>query len=96
MKSNTRTPDGWDIDLKIVDYLEHNPDAQDTLEGIVEWWFLEQDLRHHIPRVEAALERLIKKGLLETTQGAYSRIRYRINAVRREEIRIAVRPDRGQ
>jgi len=38
-----------DISLKILAYLLNNPNAQDTLEGISEWWLLDQDIKNELP-----------------------------------------------
>lgn len=64
---------------EILAYLAKNPDAQDTLEGIVEWWLLEQRLKKQIRNVRDALDELVKNGLLVERQGKDSRLHYKIN-----------------
>jgi hypothetical protein len=58
---------------EIVEYLSLNPDAADTVEGIVTWWVERQ--RHFEARslVESALQYLVERGIVEmqrTTTGA--------------------------
>ena len=54
---------------RILSYLLQNPEAQDTLDGIVDWWLFEQTLRHEKSLVEKALSVLVGQGLLIATSG---------------------------
>ena len=60
-------------------YLAEHPDAQDTLDGIIEWWLLEQKIRRQAALVQEALTDLVAKGLVLKDQGKDSRVHYRIN-----------------
>lgn len=60
--------------------------GQDSLEGIAQWWMLEQKIRNETARVEEALERLVRDGLIMKLQGIDSRYRYRINPHMRKRI----------
>ena len=46
----------------ILEYLRRNPEAADTLEGIVSWWLRNQPVRVEESRVERALEQLVAEG----------------------------------
>jgi hypothetical protein len=70
----------------LLAYLIDNPDAQDTLEGIVEWWLLERKIESRIANVKKVLEELMAKGLILERKGSDSRVRYLINNDRRDEI----------
>jgi hypothetical protein len=70
----------------ILAYLSEHPDAQDTLQGIVEWWLLEQEIKSRISQVERALKELVSKGLVVERKGEDSQIRYRINRRKTKEI----------
>ena len=70
----------------LLSYLIENPDAADTLEGIVEWWLLERKIHIGIVKVKQALEQMTAKGLILARMGSDSRVRYLINNDRREEI----------
>lgn len=71
---------------EILGYLAENPDAGDTMEGIVEWWLLEQKIKRETDRVEEALAELVAKGLVLKRKGENSRTHYRINQSKYKEI----------
>ena len=83
MKQSPRTAD---IAQDILAYLAAHPEAQDTMEGIVEWWLLEQEIRRSTALVNAALAELISQGLVLERRGRDGRIHYRIN--RHKAVRI--------
>lgn len=74
------------ISYAILAYLAKNPDAQDTLEGIAEWWLLAQQIERQVPKVKEALAQLVKQDLIVERQGKDSRTYYRLNNRRRKEI----------
>ena len=74
------------IAYEILSYLVENPDAQDTLEGIIEWWLLEQQIKQETAKVKEVVEELIVRGLLLEDKDSNSRTRYRINRSRLGEI----------
>ncbi|HXT63356.1 MAG TPA: hypothetical protein VN696_09995 [Pyrinomonadaceae bacterium] len=61
----------------ILEYLHDNPDAQDTLSGIVEWWLPRQEIRTRV--VKHALEMLLADALIVEVIGKDSQTHYRIN-----------------
>jgi hypothetical protein len=52
------------IALKVLEYLIENPDAQDTLEGITDWWLPHVDTQYQKSKIKAVLEDLTTKGVL--------------------------------
>ncbi|OPY75228.1 MAG: hypothetical protein A4E65_03609 [Syntrophorhabdus sp. PtaU1.Bin153] len=74
----------------ILVYLSKHPDAQDTLEGIVEWWLLEQMIARHMTAVKEALAELVDRELVIEIKSADSRIRYRSNGEKHREIKAMV------
>ena len=70
----------------ILAYLIDNPDAQDTLEGIIQWWLLEQKIKYQTKLVKEALEELVKNGLILERKTENSRTRYQINRQKMEDI----------
>ncbi len=83
--------DLWDtgnshIVHEILAYLTEHPDSSDTLEGIIQWWLLEQRIEHGIVKVKEALAELVTKGLVIQNEGQDSRIHYRLNQSKYEEI----------
>ena len=75
-----------EIERDILAYLARNPSAEDTVEGIVEWWLLDQRIRNESERAEIALSELVIKGLVLERTGRDARSRYRVNAERLKEI----------
>lgn len=78
------------IITEILKYLIENPGAQDTPEGIVEWWLLERHIRNKTSKVKEALEDLVARGLVDELRGKDSRLRYRINHARWSEIQALI------
>lgn len=86
MESHPDANDVSEIAKEILDYLAAHPDAQDTVEGIVKWWLLEQRIKRETARVKEALAELVGKGLLLEKQGQDRHTSYSINGAKREEI----------
>ena len=72
---------------EILAYLAEHEDAQDTLEGIVEWWLLEQKIKSRTAEVEKALDNLIANGLILVNKGRDARAHYCINPQKVRDIR---------
>ncbi len=81
------TTEKSEIARDVLGYLIDNPEAQDTLEGIVEWWLLERKIESRTSKVREALAELATRGLILERKGPDSRVRYLINSQRQEEIR---------
>ena len=75
------------IGNEILAYLVENPKAQDTLEGIVEWWLLEREIKFETARVKEALSDLVAKGLILEKKRSNSQVHYCINQNKHEEIK---------
>jgi hypothetical protein len=71
---------------KILAYLMANPDAKDTLEGILDWWLLQQDLKRNIALVRTALDELIDKKFLLERKGNDRQKYYQVNHEKLNEI----------
>ena len=72
---------------QILAYLVEHPRAQDTLEGIMQWWLLEQQIKQWIAQAQTALDQLVAQGLALERKGRDGQIHYRINRRRLKEIR---------
>lgn len=81
------TTEKSEIASDVLGYLIDNPEAQDTLEGIAEWWLLERKIESRTAKVKEALAELVAEGLILEREGSDSRLRYLINANKKEEIR---------
>ena len=86
MKEGLLINDEFKIGNEILAYLVDHPNARDTLEGIVEWWLLEQQIKFQTARVKDALSDLVARGLILEKKGSNSQIHYRINQKKYKEI----------
>jgi DNA-binding PadR family transcriptional regulator len=74
------------IAYDILAYLAENPEAQDTLEGIVEWWLSGQATRSNKGLVEGVLTELVNRGLVLARRGKGVRTYYKVNRRKMKEI----------
>jgi hypothetical protein len=65
----------------ILDYLRRNPEAQDTLEGIVQWWLPEQHFTPRVATIKEALQELIDTEFISEHRGKDAQISYRITTL---------------
>jgi hypothetical protein len=86
---NESQPTGWPspIAKEILAFLVEHPQAQDTLEGILQWWLLERGIIRYTAKVQAALAELVSQGLILERQGQDERTHYRINSRKTATIR---------
>lgn len=63
----------------ILRYLRKNPNAQDTLAGIAEWWLPKQQITTAVAKVKDALVLLLAEELILEVRGKDSQSHYRIN-----------------
>jgi hypothetical protein len=71
---------------EVLAYLAEHQDAQDTLEGIVEWWLLEQKIKYRTAEVKEALDELVAQSLVLERKEKGTRVRYRLNRRKVAEI----------
>jgi DNA-binding PadR family transcriptional regulator len=72
---------------EILSYLAENPDSQDTLEGIVQWWLLDRKIERQTTEVKEALASLVSDGFVIEQTTSDSRTHYRINPEKKADIR---------
>ena len=73
------------VAYEILRYLIKNPSAQDTLEGIVDWWFLPRTIKYQKVLVKKALDMLIDDGLVIAQHGRDSQTIYKLYRRRRKK-----------
>jgi hypothetical protein len=71
---------------EILEYLSGKPNANDTLEGIVEWWLTEQRIKRALSETRAALGELVRSGWVIAEQRKDGRTHYRSNPQKKREI----------
>jgi Fe2+ or Zn2+ uptake regulation protein len=81
----------WEIALKILLYLAENPQAADTVEGILHWWLLERTIVEEQQAVERALDRLVELNLIIDMQAADAHRHYHLNSEQIEMVRKLIR-----
>ena len=64
-------------------YLVAHPQAADTVEGVTRWWIPRERLEESLARTEAALERLVARGVVERTEIGGRVVYRRLAAARR-------------
>ena len=79
--------DETQITRDILSYLYTHNTAQDTLEGIVEWWLLEQKIMRQTKQVKKVVEELVAQGLISSHTASDSKTHYQINKRKVKEIR---------
>jgi hypothetical protein len=71
---------------EILQYLIAHPNAQDTVTGIVTWWFLERTIKPRTALVDEVLKKLVADGLMIAHKGSDSQTRYKMNRKQRKKI----------
>ena len=92
MKSGKPTTARSPIFYEILAYLVEHPEAQDTMEGIIEWWLLEQRIKRQTAKVKTALAELVNMGLVLERKGRDKRVHYRVDRRKAAEIRSLLKP----
>jgi hypothetical protein len=64
---------------EILDYLARQPDAQDTIEGILHWWVLDSCIRDWAPKIAKTVAQLVERGFLEEMRSPDGKIFYHVS-----------------
>jgi hypothetical protein len=87
MSMQPEQPGHSDIARQILAYLVEHPQARDTLEGILHWWLLEQQIKRWTPQVQEAIVELVAQGWLRESKGRDGQVHYRVNRRKAQQIR---------
>lgn len=71
---------------QVLAYLAEHAEAQDTFEGIVEWWLLEQRIESQAALIKEVLGELAARRLIVGRRAADSRVHYRVNRGKLKEV----------
>jgi hypothetical protein len=85
-RCNMCATDERQITRDILSYLSAHTAAQDTFDGIVEWWLLEQKIKRETRQVQKVLDELVARKLISSRTASDSRTHYRINSRKAKEI----------
>lgn len=83
------------IAYEILAYMLEHPDAQDTLEGITEWWLPGGDTRPNTSLVAEALAELAAEEFIIARRGEDARAHYKVNRRKLKEISDVLRREAG-
>ena len=61
---------------KIRRYLSDHPNAADSLEGIVHWWLVRQQVEFSTENVKKALDYLVSNGLISRSKTLEGKVLY--------------------
>ena len=75
-----------EIAQAILDHLRQNPEAQDTLAGIVQWWLPLREIKSRTATIKDALSELVSAGLVIRIEGKDAQISYRLCAFENQSI----------
>jgi hypothetical protein len=64
---------------EILDYLGRQPDAQDTIDGILHWWVLDACIRSWAPKIAETVAQLVERGFLEEKPSSDGKTFYRVS-----------------
>jgi hypothetical protein len=78
-----------ELELDILGYLLRHPLGEDSIEGIVEWWLLEQRIMQANREVQQALAALRRRGFVVSRTIADGRTLYHLNARSRRQAEAA-------
>ena len=85
-----------EISNAVLSYLLEHPDAQDTMEGIIEWWLMAHMIESRANIIKEAVVDLTSQQLLLEHQGKDLYTRYRINRRKLEEIKTRLEQNDNQ
>ena len=86
LSSQRMTPAMQQLGYDILAYLAEHPNAQDTTEGIIEWWLSERAAKPNTILVEEALAELVDLGFILTRRTEDARAYYKVNHRKLKEI----------
>lgn len=75
------------IAIRILSYLNENPQASDTIEGILHWWLLDRIIVEEEAVVKQVLTQLVERNLIMVAQTTDARPYYRLNTEQIDEVR---------
>lgn len=82
-----------EISNAILHYLLKHPQAQDTLEGIIHWWILEERIYQRTLEISEVLRSLVEKELLIEKKVSNSDVLYSLNEKKKGLIETIVGKD---
>lgn len=60
----------------ILRYLDAHPDANDTAEGVMRWWLLDEETSWPLTEIQRSLGELVQLGFVTQTRRGDGQVRY--------------------
>ena len=79
--------------IDVLRYFLDHPTAQDTFEGIAQWWVLERCIETNLVELERVLDALVVAGHVIKRKDRGVEVRYQLNGKRMSEVRELVLGD---
>lgn len=79
----------------LLRYLAHHPEAGDTMEGIIRWWFMREKIESDIAMLTGIVQKLVNEGYL-IEKGGRGAAYYVVNSSRIGEIKTLIRNGRAE
>ena len=77
-----------ETEVAVLTYLVDHPSASDSLQGIAEWWLLEQSIATGLKTVHTALQHLIEMKFIIARKRADSEETYCVNTDKLSDINL--------
>ncbi|HUI45957.1 MAG TPA: hypothetical protein VL122_08270 [Nitrospirota bacterium] len=87
MNGDVCLPDKSQIAREILAYLTKHPDAQETLDGIVQGWLLDRGNKYKQTMVHEVVKDLVLEGTILENKIPGSHAVYRLNLAKRDRMR---------
>lgn len=96
MNGDVCLPDKSQIAREILTYLAKHPDAQDTLDGIMRGWLLDQGGKYKPSIVREVVKDLVLEGTILESKTPGSDTTYRFNAAKRNRMKESLKKMGGK
>ncbi len=87
MQNMQKQSEHSDSALLILSYLVKHPDAKDTLEGIVHWWILKEQIEQSVDKVSRTLADLVAREFVLEKKYANQEKMYQLNLEKLQDIK---------
>ena len=77
----------------IILYLADHPSANDTLQGVMQWWLFAEGIAWSRAQIEEALVQGVEEGWILETRGGDGQVRYSLMPGKFAEIRACLQRD---
>ncbi len=73
-------PEYLQVANEILTYLAENPRAEDSLDGIIQWWLTDHKILYQTNLVKEVVNDLVNRGILIARENRGPLVHYRLNS----------------